>query len=58
MFNVNQIVKGKRAGTFVILAFRTVGGEQGAQLKPVNPADHAQHGAGEMFLPLDAIVAL
>lgn len=58
MFAINQIVKGKRAGTFVILAFRTVGGEQGAQVKPVNPANHAQHGAGEMFLPFDALVAL
>lgn len=58
MFNVNQIVKGKRAGTFVILAFRTVGGEQGAQLKPVNPNNRAEHGAGEMFLPLDCLVAL
>lgn len=57
MFAVNQIAKGKRAGTFVILALRTVGGEQGAQVKPVNPADHAQTGRGEMFLPLDALQA-
>lgn len=58
MFNINQIVKGKRAGTFVVLALRTVGGEQGAQVKPVNPANHAQHGTGEMFLPFDALAAL
>jgi hypothetical protein len=58
MFAINQIVKGKRAGTFVILGFRTIGGEQHAQVKPVNPANHAQHGAGEMALPLDALVAL
>lgn len=58
MFNVNQIVKGKRAGTFVILGFRTIGGEQGAQVKPVNPSNHAEHGTGEMFLPLEALVAL
>lgn len=56
-FSINQIVKGKRAGTFVILAFRTVGGEAGAQVKPVNPKDHTQVGAGEMFLPFDALVA-
>ena len=37
MFNVNQIVKGIKAGTFVILALRTIGGEAGAQVKPVNP---------------------
>lgn len=58
MFNVNQIVKGKRAGTFVILALRTVGGEAGAQVKPVNPNNHAEVGHGEMFLPFDALVAL
>lgn len=58
MFNVNQIVKGKRAGTFVILALRTVGGEQGCQVKPVNPANHTQAGKGEMFLPFSAIMAL
>lgn len=58
MFAINQIVKGKRAGTFVILGFRTVGGEQGAQVKPVNPNNHAEVGKGEMFLPLDALVAL
>jgi hypothetical protein len=58
MFNVNQIVKGKRAGVFVVLALRTVGGEAGAQVKPVNPANHAEHGAGEMFLPFDALQPL
>lgn len=58
MFQVNQIVKGKRAGTFVILALRTVGGEQGAQVKSVNPADHSQVGKGEMFLPLDALATI
>jgi len=58
MFSVNQIVKGKQAGTFVILAFRTVGGEHGAQVKPVNPANYSQHGAGEFFLPLDALMTI
>jgi hypothetical protein len=58
MFNVNQIVKGKRAGTFVILGFRTVGGERGAQVKAVNPNNHAETAPGEMFLPLDSLVAL
>lgn len=52
---INQIVKGKRAGTFVIIGFRTIAGEQYAQLKPVNPADHSQVGAGEMALPLDSL---
>lgn len=56
MFNINQIVKGKVAGSFIILALRTVGGEQGAQVKPYNPATGAT-GRGEMFLPLTALVA-
>lgn len=57
MFNLNQIVKGKTAGTFVIVGLRTVGGEQGAQVKPVNPANHSQVGRGEFFLPFDALAA-
>ena len=58
MFNANQIVKGVVCGTFVILALRTMGEEDGAQLKPVNPADHTQVGYGEFWLPLSAIKAL
>lgn len=58
MFAINQIVKGKRAGTFVIVGFRTIGGEQHAQVKSVNPANHSQVAAGEMALPLDALVAI
>ena len=58
MFNLNQIVKGKAAGTFVIVGMRTVGREEGAQVKPVNPADHAQVGGGEFFLPFSALAAL
>lgn len=58
MFNANQIVKGIKAGTFVILALRTIGGEAGAQLKPVNPDNHTQVGRGEMWLPLSAIKVL
>lgn len=54
-FTNNQIVKGVRAGTFVILGFRSVGGEEGAQLKAVNPANHAQTAPGELWLPLDAL---
>lgn len=58
MFNINQIVKGKKAGVFVVLAHRTVGGEHGCQVKPVNPANHDQHGDGEFFLPNDALEVL
>lgn len=53
-FKVNQIVKGQRAGTFVILGFRTIGGEQYAQLKPYDEASSTT-GRGEIALPLDAI---
>lgn len=55
---VNQIVKGAVCGTFVILALRTVDGEKGAQVKPVNPANHAEVGYGEFFLPLSSLKAL
>lgn len=58
MFAVNQIVKGVRAGTFVVLGMRTIVDIEGAQLKPVNPNNHAEHGAGELWLPLDAITTL
>ena len=57
-FNVNQIVRGIHAGTFVILGFRTIAGEQYAQLKAINPDDHTQMAPGELALPLDAIVAI
>lgn len=58
MFTVNQIVKGVRAGTFVILGFRTIAGEQYAQLKEVNPNDYSQTAPGEISLPINAIVAV
>jgi hypothetical protein len=56
--NVNQIVKGKHAGVFVILGFRTVGGLEYAQLKEVNPANHAEVAPGELCLPADCLEAL
>lgn len=57
-FNVNQIVKGKAAGVFVILAVRNVGGESGYQVKEVNPADYSQHGRGEFFIPAECVEAV
>jgi hypothetical protein len=56
--NVNQIVKGKQAGTFVILGFMTVGGEDCAQVKCVNPKNHAQVSQGEFPLPLSSLSSL
>ena len=58
MFTINQIVKGKRAGTFVIIGFRDIGGEQYAQVKEVNPANHAETAPGEMALPITSLVPL
>ena len=58
MYAVNQIVKGKYAGTFVILGFRTVAGQDGAQIKCVNPDNHAERAPGELFLPLDVLVEI
>ena len=57
MFNVNQIVKGKVAGYFVVLGFRKIDGEDYAQLKSVNPANFAQQAAGELALPITSIEA-
>ena len=53
-FSVNQIVKGQRAGTFVILGFRTIGGEQYAQVKAYNAATGAV-AKGEFALPVSAL---
>jgi hypothetical protein len=54
-FSVNQIVNGKHAGTFVILAFKKIGGEQRAILKEVNPANFTQTAPGQIALSLDCI---
>ena len=55
MIEINQIVKGKKAGTFVVLGFRIIAGEIYAQLKTVNPNNYAEHGAGEIALPIDCL---
>jgi hypothetical protein len=53
---INQIVKGKFAGTFVILGFfEQQDGEQWAQVKEVNPANHSQVAAGELALPINLL---
>ena len=51
--NINQIVKGKHAGTFLILGFfEQSDSEEWAQLKAVDPQDHSRVGAGELALPV------
>ncbi len=54
-FKINQIVKGIKAGTFVILGWRLIGSETYAQLKEVNPNDHSQVLRGELALPVEKI---
>lgn len=53
----NQIVKGRICGMFVVLALRTVGGEFGYQVKPINPTTQEPL-RGEFFLPADAVVTI
>ena len=54
MFQVNQIVKGQNAGTFVIVGFRTIGGEQYAQVKEYDTVSGKAR-RGEMALPVSAL---
>lgn len=54
-FSINQIVKGKVCGVFVILGFHKAGYVDYVILKEVNPCNHAEHGVGEIRLPIDVI---
>jgi len=53
-----QVVRGVRAGTFVVLGFRTLGGEEMVQVQAVNSSDHTQRVPGSIALPLAAVAAL
>lgn len=57
-FSINQIVKGKFAGTFVIIGFRVLGNQVCAQVKTINPNNHAESAPGEMAFPLSALEAI
>ena len=57
MFQVNQIVKGSKAGLFIIIAFRLIGGEQSAQVKEYDEVSGKAR-RGEMALPISALRAL
>jgi hypothetical protein len=50
---IGNIYNGIKAGRFVVIALREIGGEQYAQVKPVGP--QGQLGRGEMALPIDAL---
>jgi hypothetical protein len=54
-FSINQIVKGRVCGTFVILGFRSAGREQLVILKEVNPEDYTQVNPGELHMTVDVI---
>lgn len=54
-FQINQIVKGVNAGTFIILGFRAIANSNYAQLKAVNPDDFTETAQGEIALPLTNI---
>jgi hypothetical protein len=55
MFQVNQIVRGKNAGVFVILGFRVgADGQRWAMLKEIDPATQ-RTAPGGISLPLDCI---
>lgn len=53
-FSVNQIVRGKVCGVFVILAFRYAGDVRMAQIKEIDPATQKLY-PGEMCLPVDCL---
>lgn len=53
-FSLNQIVKGKVAGMFVIIGFREIAGEQYAQVKRYCQ-ETASAMPGEFALPLSAL---
>jgi len=54
MFNLNQIVKGKVCGTFVIIGFRDVADVPHAILKVIHPETHKAE-RGELALSLTEI---
>jgi len=56
-FQVNQIVKGQAAGQFIILGFRTIGGEQYAQVKEYDAMTGTAR-RGEMALPINALKSI
>ena len=56
-FSINQIVKGKVAGVFVIVGFRSIDGVEYAQVKRYNQ-ETGEAARGEFALPLDSITTL
>lgn len=50
-----QIVKGIAAGVYVVLYPRTVEKVPGAQVKPVDPTNHARRLKGQFWLSLGSL---
>ena len=55
-FKANQIVKGIKSGYFLILGFRTIDGEDYAQVKEVNPNNYDETAPGEFALPITSLM--
>lgn len=53
-FGIGQVVNGNVCGTFIIVGFRTIGGEDYAQLKSFDVQTKRAE-RGELALPLTAI---
>ena len=53
MFEINQIVRGKVSGRFVIIGFRSIDGEEWAQLKEVD--ESGKFYTGEIALPISKL---
>jgi len=48
-FQINQVVFGVRAGKFIVVGFRSIGGEPMVTVREVNP--DGSLGRGEMQMP-------
>jgi hypothetical protein len=58
-FKVGEVVRGIRAGVFVILGFEAHDQDNmGARIKEVNPNNHAERARGSLVLPFRALVKL
>jgi len=58
LFVAGQIVRGMVAGTFEILGFRHVEGQEFAQLVAVNPSNHSERARGTLVLPVENLRTL
>lgn len=54
-FQINQIVKGVRAGVFVVLGHTNIAGEPMYVVKSVNPNNLTEVAPGEFCLPEESL---